>query len=44
MALNPLTWLDIWAYFQLTGFSPAQWELSAIKQLDAAYLQFSAEK
>lgn len=39
MALNPISYTEIEAWARLTGNKPAPWEVSAIRQLDAAFLQ-----
>lgn len=38
MALNPITWLDMQAWSQMTGIKPLQWELEAISGIDNAFL------
>ncbi len=38
MGPNPITWEAIQAWAQLTGNSPAPWEVRALRSLDAAYL------
>ena len=42
--MNPLTWADIDAWARLVGITPAVWELSAIKALDATFLSFHTDK
>lgn len=37
MTLNPITWHDIYAWSQLTGTKPKQWELDAISRLDVTF-------
>jgi len=39
MALNPISFTEIDAWSRLTGNKPSIWEVSAIKQLDTAFLQ-----
>jgi hypothetical protein len=39
MALNPISYTEIQAWCNLTGNWPASWEVSAIRQIDAAFLQ-----
>jgi len=39
MAINPISWNDMNAYFTLQRITPAQWELAAIRALDDAYLK-----
>lgn len=39
MALNPISYTEIQAWCSLTGSRPAPWEVAAIRQIDAAFLQ-----
>lgn len=38
MSVNPITWGDIWAWSQMTGIKPQQWELDALMVIDGAFL------
>lgn len=38
MAINPIAWSDMTAFFALAGVKPAGWEVEAIRGLDDAYL------
>lgn len=39
MALNPISYTEIQAWCNMTGNRPAPWEVLAIRQIDAAFLQ-----
>lgn len=39
MAVNAITWSDLYAFFALKGISPQPWEVDTIRLLDAAYLE-----
>jgi len=38
MSINPITWPDLFAWSQLTGIKPMQWELDALAVIDGAFL------
>lgn len=40
--MNPISWLEIAAWSQLTGNCPRQWELDALTGIDSAYLTVNA--
>jgi hypothetical protein len=42
--INPITFSDIKAYFDLNNVVPMDWEISAIKQLDGIALRVHAEE
>ena len=37
-SINALSWTDMWAFFQLRGVTPEQWEVDTICQIDTAFL------
>lgn len=42
--VNPLSYSDIYAYFSLHSISPLDWEIRAIKKLDALVLDNYAKE
>ena len=41
---NPISFLEIKAYFDLISIKPLPWEIGLIKRLDNAYLEYSANQ
>lgn len=41
---NPITYQDMWFYFQLEGIEPESWEIDLIKQFDNIYMQNMSEQ
>lgn len=42
--INPLTWVDIQSWSNLTKYELHHWEVSAIKYLDAIYITESKKR
>jgi hypothetical protein len=43
MQANPISWSEIKAWQELTGHSPSGWQLSAIRAMDNARLEWLAK-
>lgn len=44
LAVSPITYTDIHAFFTLIGERPERWQLAAIRRLDSVVLKAAAEK
>lgn len=44
MSINPISWSDICAYFNLIQYQPYEWELELISRLDSVVLQVHQEQ
>lgn len=42
--VNPITYQDMWFFFQLEGIEPQSWELELIKRFDIIFLEHVAKK
>ncbi|OUL98543.1 hypothetical protein A8M77_30955 [Variovorax sp. JS1663] len=38
-SINAISWIDVWAYFQLKRMTPQPWEVQTLRALDEAFLQ-----
>ena len=39
MAVNAISWADMYAYFSLIGIKPMRWEVDAVRALDTIFLE-----
>lgn len=44
MSVNPISYTEILSWSQLKRITPAEWEIEAIKAIDAAFLASIAEE
>lgn len=38
-SINAISWIDLWAYFDLKRMRPEPWEVQTLRALDEAFMQ-----
>lgn len=42
--VNPISYQDMWFYFQIEGVEPESWEIELIKRFDNIYMEYISEQ